>query len=92
MQLAGNIDFGPDADADAVGIQQAVTKWSEWRAEKLKQMAAARAVARQARAARKLEIAKQIYSKDRQKERYADIVRDFPNTEAAAEAQRLLTP
>jgi hypothetical protein len=92
VQLAGSSDFGPDSDASAVAIQEAITKWSEWRADKIKQAAAARLAAREAQAARKLEVAKQIYDKDRQKKQYANIIVDFPDTEAAAEARRLLVP
>jgi phage terminase small subunit len=92
VHLARDADFGPDSDADATEIQEAVAKWREWRAETVKQAAAARAAAREAKAARRLEVAKQIRDKDRQKERYAAVIEDYPDTEAAAEAQKLLGP
>jgi hypothetical protein len=42
VQLAGNVDFGPNANANAAQIQEAAKQWSEWRAEKIKQSSTAR--------------------------------------------------
>jgi len=82
VELSGQSDFGPSASATATQQAAAVKKWLNWWSENYKKKAQLR-----------LKLSELLISKgknDRAKLRLQTIIDDFPETEAAANARRLL--
>ncbi len=95
VQLAGDVDFGPDAAADAAEVTESINKWNEWRVDRAKKAAAARLALQEAEATKKLKFAQQLFNLnrlDQARHRFEEIVKDYPDTQAAAKARKMLPP